>query len=168
MDCDFFTALYEVPTTSQVVGKNGVAPCPYDPSMSPFSSMWTWALGMSSRATDKNAAWYFIQWATAKQQMQQATLSGGNYNPTRASGFNRSERPAEDVGLGQRHLPSAVLDNLNKYATLGWPPEPVQTFVGTRWDQALQEICSGNDSQQSLDSAKQDIDDHMKDVGLLS
>jgi multiple sugar transport system substrate-binding protein len=167
MDCDFFTALYEDPTTSQVVGKNGVAPCPYDPSMSPFSSMWTWALGMSSKASDKNAAWYFIQWATAKQQMQQATLNCGNYNPTRASVFNDPNVQQKMSSWGNGTYLPAVLDNLNKYATLGWPPEPEQTFVGTRWDQALQDIWSGNDAQSSLDSAKQDIDDHMKDVGLL-
>jgi multiple sugar transport system substrate-binding protein len=168
MDCDFFTALYEDPAKSQVAGKNGLAPCPYDPSMQPFSSMWTWALGMSSRAADKNAAWYFIQWATAKQQMQEATLNGGNYNPTRLSVFNDPSVQAQMASWGNGTYLSSVLDNLNKYATLGWPPEPEQTFVGTRWDQALQDIWSGNDAQQSLDSAKQDIDDHMKDVGLLS
>jgi multiple sugar transport system substrate-binding protein len=168
MDCDFFTALYEDPTKSQVVGKNALAPCPYDPSMQPFSSMWTWALGMSSRAADKNAAWYFIQWATGKQQMQQATLNGGNYNPTRLSVFNDPSVQQQMATWANGTYLSAVLDNLNKYATLGWPPEPEQTFVGTRWDQALQEIWSGSDAQQALDSAKQDIDAHMKDVGLLS
>ena len=47
------------------------------------------------------------------------------------------------------------------------PPEPEQTFVGTRWDQALQEIWSGTSGKEALNSAKEDIDAHMKDVGLL-
>lgn len=168
MDCDFFTALYEDPTKSQVVGKNAVAPVPYDPAKSPFSSMWTWALGMNSKAADKNAAWYFIQWATAKQQMQQATLNGGNYNPTRQSVFNDPSVQKQMASWANgTYLPN-VLDNLNKYATLGWPPEPEQTFVGTRWDQALQEIWAGSDAGTALGSAKDDIDAHMKDVGLLA
>jgi multiple sugar transport system substrate-binding protein len=168
MDCDFFTALYEDPTKSQVVGKNALAPCPYDPAIGPFSSMWTWALGMSSKAADKNAAWYFIQWATAKQQMQQATLNGGNYNPTRLSVFNDPNVQQQMASWGNgTYLPS-VLDNLNKYATLGWPPEPEQTFVGTRRDQALQEIWAGGDAATALGAAKDDIDAHMKDVGLVA
>ncbi len=78
--------------------------------------------------------------------MQQATLNGGNYNPTRASVFNDPTVQQKMAGWGNGTYLPAVLDNLNKYATLGWPPEPEQTFVGTRWDQALQEIWSGNDS----------------------
>jgi hypothetical protein len=99
--------------------------------------------------------------------MLKATLDGANYNPTRKSVFNDSgvQNKMKTWGNGT-YLP-AVLDNLNKYATLGWPPEPEQTFVGTRWDQALQEIWSGSDAQSALDSAKQDIDAHMKEVGIV-
>jgi multiple sugar transport system substrate-binding protein len=166
-DCDFFTALYEDPTKSKVAGKNGVALPMHAEGKDPFSSVWTWALGMSSRAQDKNAAWYFIQWATGKQQMQKATLDGGNYNPTRKSVFDAPEVQAKMKGWGNGTYLPAVLDNLGKYAAPGWPPEPEQTFVGTRWDQALQEIWSGSDAKGALDSAKKDIDDHMKEVGLL-
>lgn len=165
MDCDFFNSLYDDPAKSKVVGKTALAPCPYDKQ--PFSSMWTWALGMASKAQDKNAAWYFIQWATSKDQMLTATTQGGNYNPTRQSVFNDPavQKTMQSWANGT-YLP-AVLDNLSKYATLGWPPEPEQTFVGTRWDQALQEIWSGSKAQAALDGAKKDIDAHMKEVGLL-
>jgi multiple sugar transport system substrate-binding protein len=166
-DCDFFTSLYEDPKQSKVAGKNALAPAIHAPDKQPFSSMWTWALGMSSKAVDKNAAWYFIQWATAKQQMLKATLDGGNYNPTRKSVFNDSgvQNKMKSWANGT-YLPT-VLDNLNKYATLGWPPEPEQPFVATRWDQALQDIWSGSDARSALDSAKQEIDAHMKEVGIL-
>jgi multiple sugar transport system substrate-binding protein len=167
-DCDFFTALYEDPSKSKVVGKNGVALPPHDPAKQPFSSVWTWALGMSSRAADKNAAWYFIQWATSKQQMLKATLDGGNYNPTRKSVFDNPDVQKQMKAWGNGTYLPTVLDNLGKYATPGWPPEPEQTFVGTRWDQALQEIWSGSDAKSALGSAKDDIDSHMKEVGLLT
>lgn len=165
MDCDFFEALYEDPQKSKVAGKNALAPCPYDKQ--PFSSMWTWALAMASKAQDKNAAWYFIQWATSRDQMLNATVQGANYNPTRKSVFDdpNAQKTMKSWGNGT-YLPT-VLDNLDKYATLGWPPEPEQTFVGTRWDQALQEIWSGSKAQDALDAAKKDIDAHMKEVGLL-
>ena len=50
--------------------------------------------------------------------------------------------------------------------SLGWPPEPENTFVTERWDQALQEIWAGDDAQAALDSAKADIDAHLQDVGV--
>ncbi|MGI9147276.1 MAG: extracellular solute-binding protein [Chloroflexota bacterium] len=166
-DCDFFTALYEDPTKSKVAGKNALALPPHGAGMDPFSSVWTWALGMSARSADKNASWYFIQWATAKQQMLTATVNGQNYNPTRKSVFESADVQKSMKSWGNGTYLPAVLDNLGKYASPGWPPEPEQTFVGTRWDQALQEIWSGTDAKEALNGAKDDIDAHMKDVGLL-
>ena len=168
LDCDFFTALYEDPAKSKVVGKNALALPPHPADKPPFSNLWTWALGMSSRAPNKNAAWYFIQWATSKPQMLKATLDGGNYNPTRRSVFENDAVQAKmKLWANATYLPT-VLDNLGKYAAPGFPPEPEETFVTTRWDQALQEIWSGNDAKQALDSAKADIDAHMKEAGLLT
>ena len=167
LDCDFFTALYEDSAKSKVVGKNALALPPHSPDKQPFSNLWTWALGMSSRAADKNAAWYFIQWATGKQQMLKATLDGGNYNPTRRSVFENPDVQAKMKTWGNGTYLPTVLDNLGKYASLAFPPEPEETFVTTRWDQALQEIWSGSNAKQALDSAKADVDAHMKEVGLL-
>jgi multiple sugar transport system substrate-binding protein len=122
---------------------------------------------MSARSQDKNASWYFIQWATAKAQMVKATVDGQNYNPTRKSVFDSADVQKSMKAWGNGTYLPAVLDNLGKYASPGWPPEPEQTFVGTRWDQALQEIWSGTSGKEALDGAKADIDAHMKDVGLL-
>jgi multiple sugar transport system substrate-binding protein len=167
-DCDFFTALYEDPDKSQVVGKVGLAPVPHAPDRDPFTHLWTWALGMSTKAHDKNASWFFIQWATMKDQLLNATVKGQNYNPTRASVFND---PAVQKIMGNwgngTYLPT-VVDNLSKYAHEGWTPEPENVFLTTRWDQALQDIWSGEPAQSALDKAKAEIDAHMKDAGLLS
>jgi multiple sugar transport system substrate-binding protein len=129
--------------------------------------MWTWALGMSSKAQDKNAAWYFIQWATMKEQMAVATIEGRNYNPTRASVFN-DEAVQATMGdwANGTYLP-VVLENLNGFAALGWPPQPEGTFVELRWVQALQEIWDGQPAQASLDKAKEEIDAHMQELGLV-
>jgi multiple sugar transport system substrate-binding protein len=167
-DCDFFDALYDDPDKSQVAGKVGFAHCPHAEDHDPFSSIWTWALAMSSKAQDKNAAWYFIQWATMKDQMLTATVEGRNYNPTRTSVFNDDTVQQTMGGWANGTYLPVVLDNLDKYATLGWPPEPEQTFVSTRWDQALQEIWAGDAAQGALDKAKADIDAHMQDLGLIT
>jgi multiple sugar transport system substrate-binding protein len=168
MDCDFFDALYDDPEKSQVAGKVGFAHCPHAEDRDPFSSMWTWALAMSSKAQDKNAAWYFLQWATMKEQMLTATVEGRNYNPTRASVFDDPDVQATMGDWANGTYLPVVLANLGGYATLGWPPEPENTFVSTRWDQALQEIWAGDDAQTALDSAKADIDAHLEETGVRS
>jgi multiple sugar transport system substrate-binding protein len=151
-----------------VAGKVGLAFVPHAPDHDPYTSIWTWALGMSSKARDKNAAWFFIQWATMKEQMLTATLKGQNYNPTRASVFNDAEvQKVMGSWANGTYLP-VVVDNLDKYALVGWTPEPEQVFLSTRWDQALQDIWSGEPAQAALDRAKEEIDAHMKDVGLLT
>ncbi|MFN8590277.1 MAG: extracellular solute-binding protein [Thermomicrobiales bacterium] len=168
MDCDFFNALYDDPDKSQVAGKVGFAHCPHADDHDPVSSLWTWALAMSSKAQDKNAAWYFLQWATMKDQMLVATVEGRNYNPTRASVFD-DEAVQKTMGgwANGTYLP-VVLENLNGFAQIGWPPEPENTFVSTRWDQALQEIWAGDDAQSALDKAKDDIDAHLVETGVRS
>jgi hypothetical protein len=60
-----------------------------------------------------------------------------------------------------------VLDNVNKYAALPWPGQPELSFIGLRFDQALQEIWSGSDAKSALTSAKEDIDSHQKEAGYL-
>ncbi len=95
-----------------------------------------------------------------------ATVEGRNYNPTRASVFNDE---AVQATMGEwangEYLP-AVLANLNGFAVVGWPPEPENTFVSTRWDQALQEVWAGDDAQAALDKAKADIDAHLQELGI--
>ncbi|MFN8521564.1 MAG: sugar ABC transporter substrate-binding protein [Chloroflexota bacterium] len=167
MDCDFFSALYENKEKSKVAGKIALAPVPRAPGKDPVSGLFTWALGMSSKARDKNAAWYFIMWATSKAQMQKATIEGRNYNPTRKSVFDHADVQATLKSWGNGTYLPVVLDNLNKNASMNWPGQPEGPFVGTRWDQALQEIWGGADAKQALTSAKEDIDGQMKKAGLL-
>jgi multiple sugar transport system substrate-binding protein len=168
MDCDFFTALYDDPDKSAVAGKVGLAHCPHADDHDPVSGLWTWALAMSSRAQSKDASWAFIQWATMKDQMTVATVEGRNYNPTRASVF---DDPAVQETMGSwangTYLP-VVLENLDKYAKVAWPAQPESTFLSTAWDQALQEIWAGGDAKAALDNAKNNVDAHMKDLGLIT
>lgn len=167
MDCDFFTALYDDPEKSQIAGKVGLALCPHADDHDPASGLWTWALAMSSRAQDKNASWYFIQWATMKEQMTNATVVGRNYNPTRSSVFDDADvQKTMGSWANGTYLPT-VLENLDKYARVAWAPQPENTFLATRWDQALQEIWAGDDAQTALDNAKADVDAHMKELGLI-
>ena len=85
VDADFFAANYEDPKKSKVAGKVGYALIPAGPGGKPYSGLWTWALGISKATKNKEAAWLFVQWATAPRTLLNATVGYRNYNPSRKS-----------------------------------------------------------------------------------
>lgn len=65
IDASLFGPSYEDPTQSQVAGKVGYAPLPKTDKGS-MTGHWMWGLGIPANSQKKEAAWYFIQWATSK------------------------------------------------------------------------------------------------------
>jgi ABC-type glycerol-3-phosphate transport system substrate-binding protein len=90
LDCDFFAASYEDPGQSRIAGKVGYALPPAGPEDKIISNIWTWALSINRYSNNKMAGWLFIQWATAREQLLTATLSG-NWNPPRKSVWNNEK-----------------------------------------------------------------------------
>ena len=85
VDADFFAASYEDPKKSKVAGKVGYALIPAGPGGKTYSGLWTWALGINKATKNKEAAWLFVQWATAQRTLLNATIGYRNYNPSRTS-----------------------------------------------------------------------------------
>jgi multiple sugar transport system substrate-binding protein len=167
-DCEFFAALYEDPTKSKVAGKTGYAVGVAPEGKDPASSMWTWALAMSSKAKSKEASWYFIQWATMKEQMTTATVKGRNYMPTRKSVLDNPDVQKEMGKWGNGTFVPTFLDNVSKYARLGWPPQSVVTTAGVRIDVAMQETWSGEKTaKKAFDDAAALLADDCKKAGLV-
>jgi multiple sugar transport system substrate-binding protein len=65
IDASLFGPGYEDPQQSQVAGKVGYAPLPKTDKGS-MTGHWMWGLGIPANSQKKEAAWYFIQWATSK------------------------------------------------------------------------------------------------------
>jgi len=66
----------EDPSFSKVVGKVGYAPCPVGKAgLKGFG--WTWLIAIPSATKDKEAAWYFLQWATSKEVFRKGLMSVG-------------------------------------------------------------------------------------------
>jgi ABC-type glycerol-3-phosphate transport system substrate-binding protein len=164
-DCDFFAAGYEDKNTSKVAGKVGYAP-PLAPSPDKrWTSVFTWALGMSAASKNKDAAWHLIQWATSKQRLLDATLKYNNFNPTRKSIFdNPSVREIMGAWGGGTYLPT-VLDNLGKYVKMAYTPNPELPNFTARTSQALQEIWTGKPAKEVLEVAAEDINANMTKAG---
>lgn len=77
IDASLFGPGYENPEQSQVVGKVGYAPLPKT-SKGSMTGHWMWGLGIPANSQNKEAAWYFIQWATSKDvEPKIGTKTGG-------------------------------------------------------------------------------------------
>src|SRR5258708_26919268 len=72
-DADFFASNYEDPKQSKVAGKVGYALIPSGPGGKPYAGLLTWALRISKATKNKEAAWLFVQWATAQRTLLTAT-----------------------------------------------------------------------------------------------
>lgn len=77
IDASLFGPGYEDPETSTVAGKVGYAPLPKTDQGS-MTGHWLWGLGIPKNSEHKEAAWYFIQWATNKDNEPKiGTKTGG-------------------------------------------------------------------------------------------
>lgn len=77
IDASLFGPAYEDPESSQVVGKVGYAALPKTAKGS-MTGHWMWGLGIPANSQNKEAAWYFIQWATSKEvEPKIGTKTGG-------------------------------------------------------------------------------------------
>lgn len=77
IDASLFGPAYEDPQASQVAGKVGYAPLPKTEKGS-MTGHWLWGLGIPANSKNKEAAWYFIQWATSKSiEPRIGVMTGG-------------------------------------------------------------------------------------------
>ncbi|BER91478.1 extracellular solute-binding protein [Atrimonas thermophila] len=163
-DCDFFAATYENPNQSVVAGKVGYALPPKGPDGTIKSNMWTWSLGMSSLSKHKEAAWLFLQWATAPMTMLDATLKYDNFNPTRKSVWEHPAVIEKTMKWGTkpgeyRELVDAMYA---QYGDVAWTPNPDVTTVGDIWAEALHEAYEGKKTvEQALNDAAAKINEFM-------
>ena len=166
VDADFFAAGYEDPKKSKVAGKIGYALIPTGPGGKVYSGLWTWALGINKATKNKEAAWLFVQWATAQRTLMNATLGYRNYNPSRMSVTN-DPRVQEIMGAwGAGSYLKTVARNLET-ARVFWVPEPERTRMGDIWARALHEVYFKRmTAAEALKKASVEIDKVIKEAGL--
>jgi multiple sugar transport system substrate-binding protein len=165
-DADFFAANYEDPKKSKVAGKVGYAPLPVGPGGKTYSGLWTWALGISNATKNKDAAWLFVQWATAPRTLLNATVNFRNYNPSRMSVTN-DPRVQEIMGSwgGGSYL-KTMAKNLET-AKVAWVPQSERQRLGDIWARALHEVYFQRmPAADALKKASNEIDKVLKEAGI--
>jgi len=165
-DADFFAANYEDPKKSRVAGKVGYALIPAGPAGKTYSALWTWGLGISKATRNKEAAWLFLQWATAPRTLLNATVEYRNYNPSRASVMANAAVQRVMGAWGGGQYVKTVQENL-KTARVGWVPNPERTRLGDIWARALHEIYFKRaTAEEALKKASAEVDSVLVEVGL--
>ncbi len=166
VDADFFAASYEDPSKSKVAGKVGYALIPAGPGGKPYSGLWTWALGINKATKNKDAAWLFVEWATAQRTLLNATIGYRNYDPSRASIMNDPRVQKIMGSRGDGTYVKVVAKNLET-ARVAWIPQPERTRLGDIWARALHEIYFKRSSAaDALKKADDEIDRVLKEADI--
>jgi len=113
------------PAKSKVADKIGIAMFPSGPAGQKPYMITSWALAISDKSKNKDAAWEFIKWSTSKENMTKGQLDG--VSQTRNSVWS-------DKNVTSKLLPG-LEEASKKSAEIGIPYDrPIMTQVGEARD----------------------------------
>src|SRR5215468_7542104 len=140
------------PANSQVVGKAGISANPGGG----LNGGWGWAIPNSSQ--DKEAAWTFIKWIEAKEQVKKRTLAGGA--PTQPWEFDDPEIVAKRPEMPELKI---LVETAQEFPTFTYTVE-----FGESLGRELNLAVTGQkDPKEALDAAAEEFNKLAKKDGLL-
>lgn len=131
----------------------------------PTPNIWIWAMAMSSFSTDKDAAWYFLQWVTGPEHDLFGAQKMDLVNPARASvwadGAFRDKLSKSYSGYVEMHDASAP------GASIKFTPQPLFFDLTTEWAATLQKMVAKEVAvDEGLDQLAESVNAQLKDAGL--
>ena len=130
----------------------------------PTPNVWIWSLAMSNFSGNKDAAWYFMQWATSKEHDLFGAVKMDMVNPVRQSVWDDGDfqkRMEQNEGYLKQFEASAP------GAKIYFTPQPLFFDVTTAWAATLQQMVAKEvPVDEGLDQLVASIDDQMKQAGL--
>ena len=131
----------------------------------PTPNVWIWSLAMNSFGKQKDAAWYFMQWASSTEHDMFGATKMDFVNPVRASVANDDTFKAR---LNKSY--SGYVDQLAASAPgakIYFTPQPLFFDVTTQWAETLQKMVAKQvPVDEGLDALAASIDKQLKDAGL--
>jgi multiple sugar transport system substrate-binding protein len=147
-------------------GNIGYAPFAANPAATaPTPNVWIWSLAMSSFSRQKDAAWYFIQWASSTEHGLFGARKMDFVNPVRASVWKdetfRKRIDTTYPGYLNQH------DVSQAGAKIYFTPQPLFFDLTTQWAETLQKMVAKEvPVDEGLDRLAANIDKQLKDAGL--
>ena len=166
-DADILGYFQNQPGTAPegVLGNIAWAPGPRGPNGDLRTNIWIWSLAMNAGSNKKDAAWYFIQWATGKDFLTTAAVDYTFVDPVRQSIWDNPDfqaRMAEQTDYLETFQTIMAGDTKIQFT-----PQPLFFETTTEWAQALQDIYAGADAKQRLDELVENLTYELEDAGIL-
>ncbi|WP_306256774.1 ABC transporter substrate-binding protein [Pararhizobium sp. IMCC21322] len=157
VDANMFGFWNNIKGASDASGKIAFAPPPTAPDNSEFASnIWIWSLAINNASEKKDAAWYFIQWATSKEMNIRGATDGKLVNPPRSSTWKAQEW----IDYANQPEFNNFYDNFNlvqeKTSLLFTPRYGFGTAMNA-WAVAMQEMVGGADIEERLAELAEEI-----------
>ncbi|WP_299391047.1 extracellular solute-binding protein [Pelagibius sp.] len=149
-----------------MAGKLAYAPFAANPAASaPTPNIWIWSLSMSNFSTKKDAAWYFIQWASGPEHGLFGATQMDFVNPVRESVW-------ADATFRERLDKSypgyvAMHDLSAPGASIKFTAQPLFFDLTTEWASSLQKMVAKElPVDEGLDQLADSVNRQLKDAGL--
>ena len=131
----------------------------------PTPNIWIWAMAMSSFSTQKDAAWYFMQWVTGAEHDLFGAREMNLVNPARASvwadGAFRDKMTKSYAGYVEMHDASAPL------ASIKFTAQPLFFDLTTEWAATLQKMVAKElPVDEGLDQLAESVNTQLLDADL--
>jgi multiple sugar transport system substrate-binding protein len=147
-------------------GNIGYAPFAANPKANaPTPNVWIWSLALSNFSANKDAAWYFLQWASSVEHDLFGARKMDFVNPVRASVWKdeefRNRIDKSYPGYLNQHDTSAP------GAKIYFTAQPLFFDLTTQWAETLQKMVAKEvPVDEGLDQLAANIDKQLKDAGL--
>ena len=147
-------------------GNIGYAPFAANPdAKAPTPNVWIWSLAMNSASKKKDAAWYFMQWATSMEHDLFGARKMDFVNPVRASVW----KDAEFRGRIDKSYPGYLNqhDTSAPGAKIYFTAQPLFFDLTTDWSATLQKMVAKEiPVDEGLDQFAASVDAKLKEAGL--
>ncbi len=131
----------------------------------PTPNVWIWSLAMSEFSNNKDAAWYFMQWASGVEHGMFGAREMDFVNPVRQTVWDdeafRSRIADNYPGYVEQHDESAP------GAQIYFTPQPLFFDLTTEWAASLQKMVANEvPVDEGLDQLADSVNAQLKDAGL--
>lgn len=145
------------------MGYHAFAPNPA--ASAPTPNVWIWSLAMSQFSQKKDAAWYFMQWASGVEHGTFGATKMDFVNPVRQSVWSnqafRDRLDASYPGYVAQHDASAP------GAKIYFTAQPLFFDLTTEWAATLQQMVANQvPVDEGLDKLAASVDRQLKEAGL--
>lgn len=131
----------------------------------PTPNVWIWSLAMNTFGKQKDAAWYFMQWASSTEHDMFGARKMDFVNPVRASVWKDQEFRSRIDKSYTGYV--AQFDASSPGAKIYFTAQPLFFDVTTQWAETLQKMVAKEvPVDEGLDKLAASIDQQLKDAGL--